>query len=84
MKKTLSQKYFFSLKEKKENKPIGDNILINEITSFYDDIQQKDYTIKNIKKNLNRVKSATIKECVYTNNKIPIQWKKKKNMKIKF
>ena len=78
MKKNLSQKYFFSLKEKKENKPIGDNILINEITSFYDDIQQKDYTIKNIKKNLNRVKSATIKECVYTNNKIPIQWKKKK------
>ena len=78
MKKNLSQKYFFSLKEKKENKPIGDNILINEITSFYDDIQQKDLTIKNIKKNLNRVKSATIKECVYTNNKIPIQWKKKK------
>ena len=78
MKKNLSQKYFFSVKEKKENKPIADNILINEITSFYDDIQQKDLTIKNIKKNLNRVKSATIKECVYTNNKIPIQWKKKK------
>ena len=78
MKKHLSQKYFFSIKEKKENKSIGDNILINEITSFYDDIQQKDLTIKNIKKNLNRVKSATIKECVYTNNKIPIQWKKKK------
>ena len=78
MKKNLSQKYFFSVKEKKENKPIADNILINEITSFYDDIQQKDLTIKNIKKNLNRVKSATIKECVYTNNKIPIQWKNKK------
>ena len=78
MKKNLSQKYFFSVKEKKENKPIADNILINEITSFYDDIQQKDLTIKNIKKNLNRVKSATIKECVYTNNKIPIQWKSKK------
>ena len=78
MKKHLSQKYFFSIKEKKENKSIGDNILINEITSFYDDIQQKDLVIRNIKKNLNRVKSATIKECVYTNNKIPIQWKKKK------
>ena len=78
MKKNLSQKYFFSVKEKKENKQIEDNILINEITSFYDDIQQKDLTIKNIKKNLNRVKSATIKECVYTNNKIPIQWKNKK------
>ena len=78
MKKNLSQKYFFSIKEKKENKSIGDNILINEITSFYDDIQQKDLVIRNIKKNLNRVKSATIKECVYTNNKIPIQWKKKK------
>ena len=78
MKKHLSQKYFFSIKEKKENKSIGDNILINEITSFYNDIQQKDLVIRNIKKNLNRVKSATIKECVYTNNKIPIQWKKKK------
>ena len=78
MKKHLSQKYFFSIKEKKENKSIGDNILINEITSFYDDIQQKDLVIRNIKKNLNRVKSATIKECVYTNNKIPIQWKNKK------
>ena len=81
MKTELLNKHPFTIPEKKKSK----SVTINEnkdkdkekIIGYYDDIEKQDIKIKNIKKQINRIKSATIKEYVYTNKAIPNQWKKK-------
>ena len=44
-------------------------------TNYYDTIEKKDLEIKEKKNHLNRIKSASIKECLYSNHNIPKQWK---------
>ena len=81
MKTQLSNKYPFTLPEKKNCKSVSINENKNrnkdKINEYYDDIEKQDIKIKNKKKQINRIKSATIKEYVYTNKVIPNQWKKK-------
>ena len=76
--KEVSGKYLFNLKEKKKSNSIsGNNDIKKKEIEFYDDIEKTNIKISDIKKQLNRIKSATIKECVYSNHFIPSQWKTK-------
>ena len=79
MKTELLNKHPFTIPEKKKSKSvtINENKDKEKIIGYYDDIEKQDIKIKNIKKQINRIKSATIKEYVYTNKAIPNQWKKK-------
>lgn len=45
--------------------------------SIYDEIEQKDMSIKESARKLRHIKDNSIKEFVYTNGKIPEQWKNK-------
>ena len=79
MKTEFSKKYPFTIPEKKKSKSvtINENKNKEKTIECYDDIEKQDIIIKNIKKQINRIKSATIKEYVYTNKVIPSQWKTK-------
>ncbi len=77
-KKDISQKPTFNFKEKKRNNSIsGNEEILKRSKSIYDDIEKSELKLKDKKKLLNRVKSATIKECVYSNYNIPENWKNK-------
>ena len=77
-KKDISQKPTFNFKEKKRNNSIsGNEEILKSSKSIYDDIEKSELKLKDKKKLLNRVKSATIKECVYSNYNIPENWKNK-------
>lgn len=66
--KNKNLKYTELKEEKVENKK-------KKITNFYDIIEKKDIEIREKKENLNRIKSASIKECLYSNQNIPRKWK---------
>ena len=77
-KKDISQKPTFNFKEKKRNNSIsGNEEILKRSKSIYDDIEKSELKLKDKKKLLSRVKSATIKECVYSNYNIPENWKNK-------
>lgn len=77
--------YAFCLNKLKKKKvklvknPIGDigKTKPNDSKNFYDSIINKDKRIKSTTKIINKIKKEAIKECVYTNVKIPIKWKLK-------
>ncbi len=73
----LSKKMTNSLKETKNsnNPTVKSSETNSQKPGFLDDIEKKDITIRQIRNQLNRVKSATIKECLYTNKNIPDIWK---------
>ena len=73
----LSKKMTNSLKETKNsnNPTVKSSETNSQKPGFLDDIEKKDITIRQIRNQLNRVKSATIKECLYTNKVVPDVWK---------
>ena len=73
----LSKKKINSLKETKNSNNESQKLTDTKSMKpgFFDDIEKKDITIRQIRNQLNRVKSATIKECLYTNKNIPDIWK---------
>jgi hypothetical protein len=76
----LFQKYAFNLDEKKKAIEIEKTLhqaFKKKVRGFYYDIEKDDIQLNSMKKKLNRVKSSSIKECVYTNKKIPDQWRNK-------
>ena len=77
--KDLSKKYAFNIKETKSNRSLmSDRTNFKKIKKgFYDDIEKNDLDIKELKKELKKIKYDSIKECVYTNKVIPDQWKTK-------
>ena len=44
---------------------------------FYDDLENKDISIKDKEKQLRKIKNDSLKEFVFTNKQIPEKWKKK-------
>lgn len=74
--------YAFCLNKLKEKKiklvrnPIGDIDKTSLYENFYDALINRDKRIQSSTKILNKIKKETIKECVYTNIKIPNKWKK--------
>ena len=73
----LSKNLTNSLKETKNsnNQTVKSSESNSQKPGFLDDIEKKDIKIRQIRNQLNRVKSATIKECLYTNKNIPDIWK---------
>ena len=76
----LFQKYAFNLDEKKKAIEIEKTLhqaFKKKVKGFYYDIEKDDIKVNTMKKKLNRVKSSSIKEFVYTHKKIPEQWRNK-------
>jgi len=80
-KKNISQ-YLFKKSSKNKNKLKNSNKILSKTEmAFYDIVEQKDITLKNLKTDTNNIKKQTIKEFIYSNKKIPNLWKNKKNFK---
>ena len=82
MKKNLDifQKYAFNLNEKKKYQEIEKKVNVafkKQQKGIYDDLENNDLKIKEIKNKLNEIKSKSIKEHVYSHFKIPDTWKNK-------
>ena len=45
----------------------------------YDEVERKDIIIKNKTEQIKKIKTDTIKELIYTNQKVPKNWQKQKN-----
>ena len=74
----LSKKYAFNIKDTKSNKSMNSGSNFKKINKgFYDDIEKNDLDIRELKKELKKIKYDSIKECVYSNKIIPDQWKTK-------
>ena len=74
----LSKKYAFNIKDTKSNKSMNSGSNFKKVNKgFYDDIEKNDLDIRELKKELKKIKYDTIKECVYSNKIIPDQWKTK-------
>ncbi len=76
----IFQKYAFNLDEKKKAIEIEKTLhqaFKKKVRGFYYDIEKGDIKLDKMKKKLSRVKSSSIKECVYQNKKIPDQWRNK-------
>ena len=72
----LIHKYAFNINEAKKILS-GKFVNFANLKGFYDDIEESDFNIKNKNKNLNIIKSNSVKELIYTNKKIPTVWKNK-------
>ena len=72
----LIHKYAFNINEAKKIIS-GKFINFANLKGFYDDIEESDFSIKNKNKDLNVIKSNSVKELIYTNKKIPTVWKNK-------
>ena len=72
----LIHKYAFNINEAKK---ISSGKFINfaNLKGFYDDIEESNINIKNKNKDLNIIKSNSVKELIYTNKIIPKVWKNK-------
>ncbi len=72
----LIHKYAFNINEAKK---ISSGKFINfaNLKGFYDDIEESNINIKNKNKDLNIIKSNSVKELIYSNKKIPTVWKNK-------
>ena len=72
----LIHKYAFNINEAKK---ISSGKFINfaNLKGFYDDIEESNNNIKNKNKDLNIIKSNSVKELIYTNKTIPKVWKNK-------
>jgi hypothetical protein len=72
----LIHKYAFNINEAKK---ISSGKFINfaNLKGFYDDIEESNNNIKNKNKDLNIIKSNSVKELIYTNKIIPKVWKNK-------
>ena len=44
----------------------------------YDEVERKDIIIKNKTEQIKKIKTDTIKELIYTNQKVPKNWQKTK------
>ena len=76
----IFQKYAFNLSEKKKAIEIEKTLhqaFKKKIRGFYDDIETNDLKLHKMKKELNNIKTSSIKESVYTNKNLPDQWKNK-------
>ena len=74
----LSKKYAFNIKDTKSNKSMNSGSNFKKVNKgFYDDIEKNDLDIRELKKELKKIKYDSIKECVYSNKIIPDQWKTK-------
>ena len=76
----IFKKYAFNLTEKKKALEIEKTLhqaFKKKIRGFYDDIETNDLKLHKMKKELNNIKTSSIKESVYTNKNLPDQWKNK-------
>ena len=75
----LAHKYALNIKQIRGpgSTKIADFKNLNK--NFYDDIESNNITLKDDTKQLNKIKSYSIKEFIYTNRVIPNIWKKKIN-----
>ena len=72
----LIHKYAFNINEAKKIIS-GKFINFANLKGFYDDIEESNINIKNKNKDLNIIKSNSVKELIYSNKKIPTVWKNK-------
>jgi hypothetical protein len=74
-----SRKYAFNINDINNDKKIKSSVLDfdNLNKGVYDQIELDDMTIRSNKENLKNIKNKSLKEFIYTNEDIPIQWKNK-------
>ena len=80
LKEEFMNKYAYNINDSTKGKRVkignGKNyIQINR--GFYDEIENKDISIKQKEKELKKIKYDSLKEFVFTNKQIPEKWKKK-------
>ena len=75
----LAHKYALNIKQIRGPGPTKIADFKNLNKNFYDDIESSNNTLKDDAKLLNKIKSYSIKEFIYTNKEIPNIWKNKLN-----
>jgi len=78
----LRHKYAYNINDSSKGKKVSmgsgkDFLQLHR--GFYDDLENKDISIKETEKQLRKIKNDSLKEFVFTNKQIPEKWKKKLN-----
>ena len=66
-------------KKIKNIKTININKILSKEDEVYDEVEQNQKKLQNLKSKINTFKKGSIKEFVYTNRKVPFIWRIKKN-----
>jgi hypothetical protein len=78
--KELMHKYAYNINDSTKGKKVkigSGKDFIQSHRGFYEEIENKDISIKEKEKELRKIKNDSLKEFVFTNKQIPEKWKKK-------
>ena len=75
----MTEKAISFNKKIKNIKTININRILSKEDEVYDEIEQNEKKLQNLKHKINSFKKGSIKEFVYTNRKVPYIWRIKKN-----